>query len=37
LARVIFAIAWPGERDAESLKRRVMTSRIAHGRRLAGF
>ena len=37
LARAIFASARPGERDAASLKRRVMGSRIAAGRKPPDF
>ena len=37
LARAIFASARPGERDAASLKRRVMGSRLAAGRRPPDF
>ena len=37
LARRIFAIARPGERDAASLKQLVMRSRIASGRRSPDF
>ena len=37
LARTIFASARPGERDAASLKQRVLRSRIASGRRPSDF
>ena len=37
LARRIFASARPGERDAASLKQRVLRSRMASGRRPPDF